>query len=299
MRPASGRLPRLRWLQAGVWLCLLAAGAAHANGDAGPAARDAALIDARVAAMPPTGGDAPQLYVVGVAGDASEDVFRNEVEFLVDAVAPRLGAGAHALALVNHADSLRGAGTPLATEATLRHALAALGGRMDRERDIVLLYLTMHGSPEHALGLHLPDGSEASLAPEMLRDALDDAGIVHRVVVISACFSGGFIPALEGPDTLVLTAARADRPSFGCGSESTITFFGHAWLLDGLNADRDFAGAYRLAARAIKQRERKLGYERSSPRIAQGARIGATLARWQATLPADPAPAVYPYPIAP
>ncbi|MET0328536.1 MAG: C13 family peptidase [Luteimonas sp.] len=189
--------------------------------------------------------------------------------------------------------------TPLATEANLRHALAAVGGHMDRDRDILLLYLTMHGSPDHALALKLPDGSEAMLTPATLRTALDDAGIVHRVVVISACFSGGFIPALEGPDTLVLTAARSDRPSFGCGSESTITFFGHAWLLDGLNQDRDFAGAYRLAARAIKQRERTLGYDRSGPRIAQGAGIRATLDRWQATLPADPTPAVYPYPIAP
>ena len=299
MRPACGRPSTLRWLQAVVLLCLLACGPTHAGEDAGLAARDTALIDARVAAMPQRDGDAPLLYVVGMAGDASEDVFRNEVEFLVDAAAPRLGAGARALALVNHAGSLAADGTPLATEANLRHALAAVGGHMDRDRDILLLYLTMHGSPDHALALKLPDGSEAMLTPATLRTALDDAGIVHRVVVISACFSGGFIPALEGPDTLVLTAARSDRPSFGCGSESTITFFGHAWLLDGLNQDRDFAGAYRLAARAIKQRERTLGYDRSGPRIAQGAGIRATLDRWQATLPADPTPAVYPYPIAP
>lgn len=288
-----------RWLQAGALLCLFACGLAHATDADALSARDAALIDARVAAMPRGQGDAPRLYIVGVAGDASEDVFRNEVQFLVDEVAPRFDAADRALALVNHADSLAAVSTPLATEASLRHALAAIGDHMNRERDILLLYLTMHGSAEHALALKLPDGREAMLEPDALRSALDDAGIVHRVVVISACFSGGFIPALEGPDTLLLTAARPDRPSFGCGSESTITFFGHAWLLDGLNQDRDFAGAYRLAARAIKLRERKLGYERSSPRIAQGERIGAVLARWQATLPPDPMPAVYPYPISP
>lgn len=264
------------------------------------ATRDQALIDARVSAMPTGTGEAPALYVVGVAGDASEDVFRNEARFLVERVAPRLGAGARALALVNHVDSLKGTGTPLATTANLRHALAALGAHMDRERDVLLLYLTMHGSPDHALGLALPDGSEDVITPDGLRAALDASGIVNRVVVISACYSGGFVPALKNPDTLVLTAARHDRPSFGCGSESTITFFGHAWLLDGLNADRDFANAYRLAARAIKQRELKLGYARSGPQIAAGARIGETLSRWQATLPsAVPAPAVYPYPIAP
>jgi len=263
------------------------------------ATRDRSLIDATVAAMPVGEGYAPALYVIGVAGDAGENVFRNEVRFLTERVTPRLGAGMRALALVNHADSLEGAGTPLATAPNLRYALAAVGAHMDRERDVLLLYLTMHGSPDHALGLALPDGSEDTITPNALRAALDDSGIVHRVVVISACYSGGFVPALKDPDTLVLTAARPDRPSFGCGSESTITFFGHAWLLDGLNADRDFANAWRFAARAIKQRERKLGYPRSGPQIAGGARIGATLARWQATLPADPPPAVYPYPIAP
>jgi len=284
------------WIRATTLLCLLVCASLQA---AEPlATRDHALIDAAVAAMPAGTGDAPALYVVGVAGDAGEDVFRNEVRFLTERVAPRLGAGARALALVNHIDRLKGTGTPLATTPNLRHALA-LGAHMDRERDVLLLYLTMHGSPDHALGLALPDGSEDTITPDALRAALDASGIVHRVVVISACYSGGFVPALKDPDTLVLTAARPDRPSFGCGSESTITFFGHAWLLDGLNADRDFANAYRSAARAIKQRERKLGYERSGPQIAVGARIGETLSRWQATLPADPPPAVYPYPIEP
>jgi len=286
-----------QFLQTTALLCLLVCAPLQAAEP--PATRDHALIEAAVAAMPVSTGDAPALYVVGVAGDAGEDVFRNEVRFLTERVAPRLGAGARALALVNHIDSLKGAGTPLATVSNLRHVLSALGAHMDRERDVLLLYLTMHGSPDHALGLALPDGSEDTITPDALRAALDASGIVNRVVVISACYSGGFMPALKDPDTLVLTAARPDRPSFGCGSESTITFFGHAWLLDGLNADRDFANAYRLAARAIKQRERKLGYERSGPQIAAGARIGPTLSRWQATLPADPAPAVYPYPISP
>mgnify|MGYP006209079615 CR=1 FL=1 len=60
--------------------------------------------------------------------------------------------------------------------------------------------------------LALPDGSEDTITPDALRAALDASGIVHRVVVISACYSGGFVPALKNPDTLVLTAARPDRP---------------------------------------------------------------------------------------
>ena len=298
MHATPGRWSLRRWLQAGVLLWLLVSAVAHAGDAATFAARDRALIDTAVAGMPAAADDAPALYVLGVAGDASEDVFRNEVRFLVDDVSPRLGAAGRALALVNHADALETPGAPLATPSNLRHALAAIGAQMRRDRDILLLYLTMHGSPEHELGLRLPDGSEDAMTPDTLRDALDVSGIVHRVVVVSACYSGGFVPALRNPDTLVLTAARPDRPSFGCGSESSITFFGHAWLLDGLNADRDFAGAWRLATRAIKQRERELGYARSGPQMAAGARIGETLGWWRANLPADPPDAVYPWPIA-
>lgn len=299
MRLTRGRRFSGPWLQAAALLALLASVLAHAaEPDAALQSRDRALIDAAVAAMPEAAGELPALYVVGVAGDATEDVFRNEARFLVDQVAPRLGAGARALALVNHADALDAPGAPLATPATLGHALATIGAHMRRDRDVLLLYLTMHGSPEHELWLQLPGGGEDVITPAALRGALDAAGIVHRVVVVSACYSGGFVPALRGPDTLVLTAARRDRTSFGCGNDSTITFFGHAWLLDGLNADRDFAGAHRLATRAIRQRERRLGYPRSGPQIAAGARIGGTLARWRATLPEGVPRAAYPWPIA-
>lgn len=300
MRHARQRRIARCWQTAAALLCLCLGAPAQADDTRDTLqARDHALIEAAATAMPASADAAPALYVIGVAGDASEDVFRNEVRFLVERVSPRLGAGARALALVNHADALQSPGTPLATRANLRHALAAVGERMRREHDVLLLYLTMHGTPEHELWLQLPGGGQDVITPEALRDALDASGIVHRVVVVSACFSGGFIPALRAPDTLILTAARADRSSFGCGSESTITFFGHAWLLDGLNADRDFAGAWRLAAHAIKQRERTLGHARSMPQIAAGARIGTKLARWQATLPADPPAAVYPWPLAP
>ena len=65
--------------------------------------------------------------------------------------------------------------------------------------------------------------------------ALDEAGIQRRVVVVSACYSGGFVPALADARTLVITAARHDRPSFGCGVSSRITYFGEAFLAGALN----------------------------------------------------------------
>lgn len=285
---------------AGVLLALLLVWAAPVAADdiapvSSQAARDRMLIEATVAAMPPPVDEAPVLYVIGVAGDGTEDVFRNEVRFLEDGVAPRLGASARTLALINHADSLDAVPRPLATRANLRHALSAIAPKL-RADDLLLLYLTMHGAPDHHLGVVWPPHVDETLAPKELRALLDAAGIGPRIIVVSACYAGGFIPALRAPDTLVITAAAADRPSFGCGSESTITFFGRAWLLEGLNRDRDFTAAYRDAVRAIARREAALGYTPSRPQIDIGKRMRPRLARWLATLP-PAAPARYPYPV--
>src|SRR3546814_7133274 len=94
---------------------------------------------------------------------------------------------------------------------------------MDRDEDLLLLYLTMHATEDHELAVTFPPLLEAWITPPQLRPALDDAGIRNRVVVISARFSGGFIPDLRDARTPVVTAARADRASFGCGSESGAT----------------------------------------------------------------------------
>jgi hypothetical protein len=39
-----------------------------------------------------------------------------------------------------------------------------------------------------------------------------------------------FVPALADARTLVITAAAADRPSFGCEDGATWTYFGDAFF---------------------------------------------------------------------
>ncbi len=259
------------------------------------AERDHALLDRDFAALAPQRPGKPDLYVLGFAGDGEENVFRNEVVYLKSLFERRFGARGHVLTLINHPDSL-GSKSPaaLATYDNLYDALARIGKTMDREQDLLLLYLTMHGTEDHELVVQLQPMLEDWLTPEDLRQALDDAGIRNRIVVISACYSGGFVPALRGPDTLLLTAARADRASFGCGSESEATYFGRAWLIDGLNRTTNFIAAYDIASKRIAQRERQEDFEPSLPQIDVGARIGKRLQAWESELaPGKPVP--YPY----
>jgi hypothetical protein len=117
--------------------------------------------------------------------------------------------------------------------------------------------------------------------------APDLAGILKKrpfkwkVVVVNACYSGGFVPDLSGPGTLVLTAARTDRSSFGCGSDSNITYFGKAWLVDALNKTDNFIDAFRLAKNDIAGWEQQDKLTPSEPQIDVGAGIAQQLAQWR------------------
>ena len=256
-------------------------------------ARDRRLIAGDIAALAPQRPGQVDLYVVGFAGDSTENVFRNEVAYLDELMSRRFGAQDRVVTLVNHLDSLTTAPRPLATLQNLRIALAGVGEVMDRDEDVLLLYLTLHGTEDHELAVQLPPVLEQWITPRELRKALDDAGIRNRVVAISACYSGGFIPALREPRTLVVTAARADRASFGCGSESDATYFGRAWLVDGLNRSNSFAGAYDIARSEISRWEREDGETPSLPQIEVGDEIVHRLGLWRSQFVPGP---IVPYP---
>jgi hypothetical protein len=228
------------------------------------------------------------LFAVGFAGDGAERVFRNEVEYFQRLAAQRFGARGRTLALVNSPATLRDA--PLATLANLRDALAGVAARMDPEEDVLMLFLTSHGHRDHRLYVGLSPLPLRQVTPSDLRSALDDAGIRWRVVVVSACYSGGFVDALRDTRTLVITASRADRTSFGCGSDSNITWFGKAYLAEAMNQTTDFERGFDLAAHRIREWELRDAETPSIPQIAAGAALRRHLAAWRGGLP--PAAAV-------
>lgn len=254
-----------------------------------------ALLAADLARLAPQRPGHPDLFVLGFAGDGSEQVFRNEVQYLRDLAAQRLDAAGRVIVLQNHLEAPPARPLPAANLRTLREALAGIAARMDPEEDLLLAYFTTHGSEDHELLLRREGREDRLLTPTQLREALDAAGIRHRVVVISACYAGGFAKALRDPDTLLLMAAHRERPSFGCGNDSAATFFGRAWLVEALNTTTDFDAAFSQAAGAIEAREIAEGLTPSRPQINRGERIGSRLAAWREAF--TPGPAL-PYPFA-
>ena len=258
-----------------------------------------ALLDDMLARLPPQRPGVADLYVLGVAGDADEDVFRNEVLYLRQLSARRWDADGRMVALVNQPDTLPGeAPLPPATYESIGRALDGLGQVLDPREDVLFVYLSSHGLDDSSFYLHTGPDQEDYLTPEDLAQLLEDAGIGNAVIVVSACYSGGFVPVLKAANRMLVTAARSDRPSFGCGNTDSATWFGRAFLVEALNATDDFAAAFGMARDSVRRREKQEGELPSHPQFAAGKAIAPVLARWRAGLPAS-APVPYPFVHAP
>ena len=179
---------------------------------------------------------------------------------------------------------------PLATLTNLRLALDAVAKTMDPPEDILLVYLTTHGSQDHELLVDLDPLPLDQIAPEDLADALKTRpGIRWKIVVVNACYSGGFIDAIRDDSTMVMTSAREDRTSFGCGADSDITYFGKAFLADALNRTTSIPEAFALAKQSVAEWEDRDQEEHSEPQIATTRSIEAKLATWERMLKPEPA----------
>ena len=201
---------------------------------------------------------APQMYGLVFASYAGEDVFKRESTLVADVLAQRFGAqrfGAQGrvVQLLNHTATAQT--HPWATPLNLQRALQGLAQRMNPLRDVLVVYLTSHGAQNFQLAAsHWPLEVEP-LSPAVLRAALDAAGIQHRVIAVSACFSGGWVDVLADPYTLVMTAADATHTSYGCGRSSELTFFGRALLDEQLRHSHSFEQVFAATVPVIRQRE--------------------------------------------
>lgn len=220
-----------------------------------------------------------ELFFVGVAGDASQDVFMKEVKTVRSLFAERFGTAGHGAALINNAQTV--ATGPIASTTALEQTLSQVGKVMNRDEDILFLFLTSHGSRQHRFQLDFWPMRFNRLDPQRLRQMLDGSGIKRRVVVVSACYSGGYIDALKDENTLVITSAAADKTSFGCSNEAEMTEFGKAYFANALLKTDSFIEAFELARQDVAAREVTEEREPSNPQMAVGDGARRALLEWQ------------------
>lgn len=217
------------------------------------------------------------IYFVGFGSYAFEDVFMKEVRTIRTLFDTRFDSAGRSVALINNPASV--ADTPLASGTNLGKVLRHVGGLMDKSDDVLVLYLTSHGSRRHRLSVDFWPLSLNSISPENLKEALDASGVRWKVIIISACYSGGFIEKLRDDYTLIMTSSDAQRESFGCGAGSEFTYFGQALLDVELRRTFSFVDAFRAAVNSIEEREKKERLKPSNPQIAVGSLIEPKLER--------------------
>jgi hypothetical protein len=218
------------------------------------------------------GGD---VYFVGFAGFGEQRVFRKEAELAQQVLGLRYATGNRSLLLVNDIHDRRT--YPLATFDNLRLAVNAIGRRMHPDRDTLVLVLTSHGNDEDGIAITNGKMPEDALSPQDVRKILNESHIRWRVIIVSACYSGIFIPVLKNDATLIMTAADSRHSSFGCDDTRDLTYFGEALLRDALPRACSLNQAYNDMARIIRQRETEEGEIHSNPGLFVGPRMQARL----------------------
>ncbi|HEX8012926.1 MAG TPA: C13 family peptidase [Casimicrobiaceae bacterium] len=269
------------------WFYSLPADTVQAARDANPATEDVLIKQPQLLyeALNDLEEERPgvtDLYFVGFAPYASEDVFRKDVEAAQDLLDERFDTDGRSVALINNPSTMLD--TPFATVSNLRATLSEIGDIINPDEDVVMLYLTSHGTRDHRLSSEFPPLQLDALDPQTLKQMLDDAGIKWRIIVVSACYSGGFIDPLKDDHTLIMTASAADRTSFGCGSESAATYFGEALFQHALRFDDSFAKAFDAAKKLIAERERAEKRQASDPQIFVGELMAKKLPKLEAEL---------------
>jgi len=275
-----------QWLNRGAHWYPARAETAEGDDDAAPrfkltqelVEQQSQLLQARLQALAPQRKGTIDVYTLTFAPNAEEEVFRRESAMVADVMTTRFDGAGRALQLVSHHDDP--ASFAWATPVNLQRAIARMAALMDRDEDVLFLHLTSHGARDGQLASSFWPLEVESVTPAMLKGWLDAAGIRHRVISVSACYSGSWIAPLSGPDTLVMTAADADHTSYGCGRRSPLTFFGRAMYDEGMRTTWSFEEAHAAARKVIEQREKEAGKTDgySNPQIAVGERMRATLA---------------------
>jgi hypothetical protein len=258
-------------LTGAAFLAMACAGIAHAqgpqrdplNGQFGvmeaamapaDAADDAIRMGEALSKLPAQRPGVVDAYVL-TASFWNEPVFENEAKEAASILARRYDAAERTITL----SAGRGQGQPRvypsASPNNFNAALGRIGKLADPNEDIVIVFFTSHGGQDGAVAIQEKNRMFGALRAQQLRASLQAANIKSKLVIVSACYSGYFILPFSNDDTVVLTAAAADKTSFGCEPSRDWTYFGDALFNHGLRGGAPLIDAFEQARGLITKWE--------------------------------------------
>jgi len=245
-------------------------------------------LDEALAAIKPQRSGVIDAYVVAVALD-SDPVFAREAREAGAVLARRYDAAGRTLVLAGPDGSRDD--RPQGSIDALIVSLARVAELMDPEEDVLVLYSTSHGL-DLGLAYHYGDTGYGILSPSRLKSVFEELGLKRRIVMLSACFSGVFVPALATPESAIMTAAASNRSSFGCRAENDWTFYGDALINTALRQPQGLEDAAAEATALVAQWEADQRLLASLPQTRIGDKVSEWLPALEARMPQTTTPKV-------
>lgn len=238
-------------------------------------------LDRAFAELQPQRAGTIDAYVVTVAFD-SDPVFAREAREAGRVLARRYGGEGRTLTLAGpdgERDDL-----PKGSIRSFLMGLARVAEIMDPDEDVLVLYTTSHGAKVGLIN-HYGNSEYGILSPAKMKETLEELGIKRRLLIISACYSGVFVPQLASEDSVVLTAAAAQRTSFGCEPDNEWTFYGDALINRELRKPQSLAEATKAATRTVAEWELRRRLLSSLPQTSIGSKASIWLDDLEARMP--------------
>lgn len=208
---------------------------------------------------------------VFISGDHSIPNFDNGRKVLSEMFAP-LGAFSENQNHLTSEPRLVKGGVQLATLDNI--ALTFQNLKVDKSKDGCFLFMTSHGIKNFGFYLSRGEnGGRGGITPAQLKSVVDSAcGSAPTVLLISSCYSGQFVEKLAADNRVILTAAIKDRPSFGCSTDTTYTFWDEC-VIDNLPSSRTWEELYAGVKSCIERKESELGFNPSLPQAYFGKNV--------------------------
>ena len=205
--------------------------------------------------------------VVLAAGDDAEPVFDDATRALAGRLAEAGVPAANIHRLSADPAELHGGVEP----ATLDNLLRRIAGLPARPGGRCLVFLTSHG--ERGAGLWLARSKRGLSPPELAGALSGGCAAVPTVVIVSGCYTGGFAAgAMARPNRVILTAARSDRPSFGCQVGRTYTVYDQC-LLAALSKAANWQAVFARTKSCVSRNEHAEGERPSEPQAYFGSAV--------------------------
>ncbi len=240
------------------------------------------LLGGQLADLQDERPDVADLYFLGVASDASQPAAAGEVQAVRRLMDRRFDTSGRSLVLANNPASLTT--LPIATATNLEEALSGLGDIINPDEDVVFVYLSARSARDQQLAFAMPPLTLGPVNPTRLARMLADSGIKWRVIVVAACYSGGFIEPLKDDNSLIITASDSDQSSPACEAGEEPSWFTSAFFDAPLRSSRALLDAFPRARAALQERARQAGERSPNPQIYLGSAMKEKLDRLQKRL---------------